>query len=201
LPSRALSTTVRDPVIRVDTRREPKPLATCASGRPAVTVACRDPDSDAWVREPRIRRYAESIEPRASPSSGDPAHPAPLERCRAPVTSPAPRPCERENRSVLLVPPLGGTPRLPALRVRLPHEGGAGRWTSKTLCRTVQPSPTPHGAGRRAHPLERALVPRFRVDRDTASSRPSHHPMSPTRAGVEPVVGPPVARGAGSLGF
>jgi len=37
--------------------------ATCSSGRPAIAVAFRDPDSDAWVREPRIRRYARSIEP------------------------------------------------------------------------------------------------------------------------------------------
>jgi len=46
LPSRALSTTVLGSVCHVDARREPKPRATCASGRPAVAVACRDPDSD-----------------------------------------------------------------------------------------------------------------------------------------------------------
>jgi hypothetical protein len=33
-----------------------------------------------------------------------------------------------------------------------------------------------------------------------ACARP-HHPVGPTLAGIEPVVGPPVARGAGSLGF
>jgi len=46
-PSRALSTTVLDPVCRVDTRGGQKPLTTCISGRPAVAVADRDPDSDA----------------------------------------------------------------------------------------------------------------------------------------------------------
>jgi hypothetical protein len=51
-----------------------KPRATYVLGRPAVAVACRDPDSDAWAREPRIRRRAGSIEPRASPSGSDPAH-------------------------------------------------------------------------------------------------------------------------------
>jgi len=73
--SRALSTTVPGSVFREDARRGHKPQATRSSGHPAIAVARRDPDSDAWVREPRIRRYAGSIEPRASPSGGDPAHP------------------------------------------------------------------------------------------------------------------------------
>jgi hypothetical protein len=165
LSSRALSTTVQGSVSRVDARREPKPHATCTSGRPAVAVAFRDPDSDAWVREPRIRRHAESIELRASPSSDDPAHPAPRER-RA-RQSPAPlTPSRTRSRSVLLVPPLGGTPRLPALHVRIPREGAA-RWTSKTLLRrTVNHSHPSRGGEANTSLAERAPVPRFRVDRD-----------------------------------
>jgi len=71
---------------RIPTGR-PRGPPTCVSGRPAVAVARRDPDSDAWVREPRIRRCAESIELHAPPSGGDPAHRAPRERSGAPVTS------------------------------------------------------------------------------------------------------------------
>jgi len=71
------------------------PHATCTSERPAVAVAFRDLDSDARAREPEIRRYAGSIELRASPSSGDPAHQAPLERFRAPAASPVSRPAGR----------------------------------------------------------------------------------------------------------
>jgi hypothetical protein len=71
------------------------PSTTCTTGRPAVAVAFRDPDSDAWAREPRIRRCAESRELRTPPSSGDPAHQAPRERFRAPAASPVPRPAGR----------------------------------------------------------------------------------------------------------
>jgi len=75
--------------------RGAKPRSTRASRRPAVAVAFRDPDSDAWAREPKIRRYAESIELHASPSSSDPAHKGPLEPFRAPVTSLVPHPAGR----------------------------------------------------------------------------------------------------------
>jgi len=64
------------------------PRATYTVGCPAVTVANRNPDSDAWIREPRIRRCTESIELSTSQSSGDPAH-ARLMNARAPATSPA----------------------------------------------------------------------------------------------------------------
>jgi len=88
LPSRALSTTVRGLASRRTTRGGLEAPCHMRSGRPAIAVARRDPDSDAWVREPRIRRYAESIELRVSPSGDDPAHRAPLERSRAPAASP-----------------------------------------------------------------------------------------------------------------
>jgi len=87
LPSRAFSTTVRDSVYRVVARREPKLLSTRAAEHPAVAVAFRDPDTDAWIREPRIRRHAESIGLHAPPSSGDPAHERPRAP-HAPATSP-----------------------------------------------------------------------------------------------------------------
>jgi hypothetical protein len=77
-PSRALSTTVPGSVSRVGTRGAFALPRTF--GRPAVTVAFRDPDSDAWAREPRIRRRSDSIEVRSSPSGSDPAHGACLER-------------------------------------------------------------------------------------------------------------------------
>jgi len=156
LPFRVFSTTVRGSVTRVDMRRGPKPQATHITGRPAIAIAFRDPDSDAWAREPRIRRYAGSIELRASPSGDDPAHQAPLERFRAPVASPAPAPCRAFKSGASCPCPLfGGTPRLPALHDQIPVRGPR-RWTSETLFRrTVHQTPplarqagdrTPRGA-------------------------------------------------------
>jgi len=94
-PFRALSTTVRDSVTRVDARGGQSPMPRTPPGAQPSRLHFRDPDSDAWAHEPRIRRYAGSIELRASPSSGDPAHQAPLERFCAPVASPVPRPAGR----------------------------------------------------------------------------------------------------------
>jgi hypothetical protein len=111
-PSRALSTTVQGPVSRADTRGRAKPCTSCAAGHSAVSLRSRDPSSDAWIREPRIRRHAGSIEPRAPPSGGDPAQPR-FASAAAPATSPT-RP-SLSVRGALPVPPLGGTPRLPAL--------------------------------------------------------------------------------------
>ena len=61
---------------------------------------------------------------------------------RAPVASPVLTPLSERahGRSVLLVPPLGGTPRLPILHDRLPAKGTC-RWTSETLRRTVDQIP------------------------------------------------------------
>jgi len=90
-PSRALSTLVPGSVSRRVARGGFETPTTHASGRPIIAVACRDLDSDTWAREPRIRRYAASIERRVSPSSSDPAHRAPRERLR--YASRQPRPC------------------------------------------------------------------------------------------------------------
>jgi len=157
LPSRALSTTVLGLVSRVDARREPKPHATCTSGCPAVAVAFRDPDSDAWVREPRIRRYAESIELRASPSSGGPAHPAPRERrARQP---PAPTHALADVRPERLArAPSRRHPAPPCPSRPDPPRGRRTLDLEDALASNRLHSPAPREAGRRAHPLRNALL-------------------------------------------
>jgi hypothetical protein len=164
LPFRACSTTVPGSVSRVDTRGRDKPCTSCASGHPAVAVACRDPDTDAWTREPRIRRSAASIERRTSPSSGNPAQRALMRaRMRQSPAWPAPpftaSPTERLARAPVQAAPRASLP----LAARSPE--GAGCWTSKT--QLLEPSTGSHPLrGRPAStPLtERALVPRCRVD-------------------------------------
>jgi len=156
LSSRALSTTVQGSVSRVDARREPKPHATCTSGRPAVAVAFRDPDSDAWVREPRIRRHAESIELRASPSSDDPAHPAPRER-RA-RQSPAPLTPSRTRFGASCSCPLSAAPRASLPFTSGSPEGAPHAGPRRRSCVEPSTTPTPREAGRRAHPSRDALL-------------------------------------------
>jgi len=88
LPFRALSTTVPGSVSRTGARgglEAPGHARLWVSSRRACIAR---PGLRRWVREPRIRRYAESIELHVSPSGGDPAHRAPLERSCAPATSP-----------------------------------------------------------------------------------------------------------------
>jgi len=88
-----------------------KAPATHILGRPAIAVADRDPDSDAWAREPRIRRYAASIELRVSPSGDGPAHSTPLERSNAPAASPVPAPCRAFQTERLARAPSSAAPR------------------------------------------------------------------------------------------
>jgi len=148
------------------------PIPTCTTGRPAAALALRDLDSDAWAREPRIRRYAGSREPRASPSSGDPAHQAPLERFRAPVTSPVPDPAGSRRTERLARAPSSAAPRASLPFTSRDPGGVTRRWTSKTL--VVEPYARPHPSrGRLAtEPLaELGLVPRRRVDPDAPDFR------------------------------
>jgi len=77
--------------------------------------------------------------------------------------------------------PLSAAPRAflpftPGSPERAPSAGPRRRF-----CVEPSTSPAPHEAGRRAHPCGRAPVPRFRVDRSAASSRPSRH-LDPTLA-------------------
>lgn len=110
-----------------------------------------------------------SIETRVSPSGGDPAHRASLERSRAPATS-AVRALAGGEDDASCPCPLSA-----ALRASLPFttsspRGGTGRWTSKTLSlRIVHHVPpltrrggdhTPHGAW----PVARCRVDRFPTD-------------------------------------
>jgi hypothetical protein len=152
-PFRALSTTVRGPVSRADTRGGVKPLLTCTTGRPAVALALRNLDSDAWTRESRIRRYARSREPRASPSGGDPAHQAPLERFRAPVTSPAPGPAGPRRTERLARAPSSAAPRasLP-FTTRNPRRGDEPLDLEDARLSNRTPDPTPCEAGWRPNP-------------------------------------------------
>jgi len=169
--------------------RGAKPRSANTSGRPAIAVALRDPDSDAWAREPRIRRHAGSREPRTSPSGSGPAHGAPLERSVRQPPAPSRALPGVEGRSVLPVPPLGGTPRLPALGDRFPWRG-RDRWTSKTLVRRTVHQLRPSRGGLATEPLaELGLVPRRRVDPGAPGFR------QPPR-----FVGPAPSRGAGHGG-
>jgi len=123
------------------------------------------------TQDPPIRTVDEL---RIPPSSSDPAHVAPRERLvrqpPAPSSTLRRMPCER---SVLPVPPQGGTPRLPALGLRSPRRG-AGRWTSKTLCLNRLPVPGPHEPGWRPRPSRSAAespVARWTAARLACASR------------------------------
>jgi len=191
-PSRVRSTSVQGSVSRVDARSRDGPCTSHDSRNPAASLRSRDPDSDAWVHEPRIRRHARSIEPRAPPSGSHPAH-ARFASARAPVTSSARTfPCAR---SVLPAPPLGGAPRLPRPWRQDPVKGSR-RWTSETRSLNRRPDPTPRGAGWRPTPREVSLISRCRVDPDFTRCRVDRKDPASREAG--PVVGPPVARWADS---
>jgi len=99
------------------------------------------------------------------------------------------------------VPPLGGTPRLPALHHRLPRRGTGG-WTSKTLLRRTVHQFRPLRGELATGPLaEPDLVPRHRVDLRSTDFRQPGFFATRSFARSRSVVGPPVARWAGSLGL
>jgi hypothetical protein len=119
-------------VFRAGARAELDAPAACVVRNPAVAVAGRDPDSDpelmspGSVDVPRLKNAAHHRRAATQLTCASRAH-------RAPAASPVS--CARERmstRSVLLVPPLGGTPRLPCPSRHDPPPRGTHRWTSKT---------------------------------------------------------------------
>jgi len=99
-------------------------------------------------------------------------------------------------------------PAPPCPSRRAPPQGGTRRWTSKTLCVEPSTSPAPREAGWRPNPSRSSTWSPFTTLR-RLSGRPRRHwlsPLEPARwtrpfARSESVVGPPVARWAGSLGI
>ena len=186
-----------------------RPHATRTSGRPATTVAGRDLDSDAWTREPRIRRHSDSIEVRVPPSGGDPAHAASLERFVRQPPAPPPNPAGPVLGEASCPCPLfGGTPRLPALGDHLPRKGATTAGPRRRSF--VEPSTRPHPLrGRLAtEPLaELGLVVRsppcegYRIDPGVTGFRHSRQLWTHPLARGGPVVGPPVTRWANSRGI
>jgi len=170
--------------------------------------ARRTPTPGSRARGPSISR---SIEPLRSPSSSHPAHRAFLERSvRQRLASPLPRRAVRE--ATCSCPLFGGTPRLPALGDRIPLLGrataGPRRRSSGTVHQVLPLARqagdrTPRGA-RSDRPITLARLTaneRCRVGPGTPDFR--HEPRlgdAPPR-GSESMVGPPVARWAGSHGF
>jgi hypothetical protein len=110
-PSRACSTTVQGPVSRVGARGRDEPCTSYVAGNSAASLRSRDPSSDAWGHEPRIRQCAEPIEPRTPPSDSDPAvNRISRTRLRQPPAPPAAcATCE----AICPRPLFGGAPRLP----------------------------------------------------------------------------------------
>ena len=186
-----------------------RPHATRTSGRPATTVAGRDLDSDAWAREPRIRRRSDSIEVRAPPSGGDPAHVASLERFVRQSPAPSQDPAGSLSDGASCPCPLfGGTPRLPALGAVLPRKGATDAGPRRRSF--VEPSTRPHPLrGRLATgPLaELGLVVRSppcegcRIDPGATGFRHLRRLWTHSFARSRPVVGPPVARWTNSHGI
>jgi len=122
---------------------------SCITESPAISPRKRDPNSDARVHEPGIRRHARSIEPRAPPSGSDPAH-GRLREPRAPATSPAgTSPCFVAER--LARAPARRHPAPPAPLAADSREGGLPLDLGDAL---IEPSTrsTPCGAGWRFTP-------------------------------------------------
>jgi len=175
--------------------------ATCVSGRPAIAVAFRDLDSDAWAREPRIRRYAGSREPHASPSGSDPAHRGPREPSRAPAASPILTPCRACSDGASCPCPLSAAPRASLPFTAVSPRRGPGRWTSKTLVvRTVHQSRPLRGELATGPLAEPDLVPRRRVDLGAADFRQPHRLGDPLLR-EEQISGGPPCRQVGRLSW
>jgi hypothetical protein len=187
--------------------RGAKPRPREPPGAQPSRLHFRDPDSDAWAREPRIRRSKESIELRGPPSGGDPAHQAPLERFRAPVASPVSHPAGRVGTERLARAPSRRHPAPPCPSRSFAPEGATERWTSKT--RIVEPStsPTPCEAGWRPSPSRSSICrplpacASYRIDPVTAGFRHRLRRWTRPFARSRSVVGPPVARWTSSHGI
>jgi len=179
-----------------------RPHSTCATGRPAIAVAYRDLDSDAWAREPRIRRYAESREPRASPSGSDPAHRRPREPSRAPAASPILTPCRECSDGASCPCPLSAAPRASLPFTAVSPEGapaaGPRRRSYVEPCTSSAPCEASWRPGPSRNPIW-SPVTGWTSARLTFASRTSSRPAPFARS--RSVVGPPVARWAGSLGL
>jgi hypothetical protein len=200
LPSRALSTSVLGPVSRADTRRGQSP-STCTFGYPAPR-GCRPRSGHRHLgSRAQDPSRARSIEPRASPSGGSPAHTALRERRVRQPPAPSLRPEGRIERASCPCPLFGGTPRLPALHGRIPSRGApaAGPRRRKS---NRSPGPAPREAGWRPGPSRSSVwspVAGWTPTRLTCVSRASF--VTRPLAGYWSVVGPPVARWAGSHGI
>ena len=99
-------------------------------------------------------------------------------------------------------------PAPPCPSRRAPPQGGTRRWTSKTLCVEPSTSPAPHEASWRPNPSRSSTWSPFTTLR-RLWGRPRRHWLSPLEPALwtrpfarsESVVGPPVARWAGSHGI
>jgi len=143
-----------------------KLLATHVAGRPAIAVAFRDPDSDAWVREPRIRRCAVVYRtPRTTvrrrPSSRN-ASRAPVRQSPAPFAALRPLRTERLARAPVRRHPAPPNPSRPS-----PPKGPRPLGLEDALFLEPLTVPRPLRAETAATPLaEHGLVARCQVDRE-----------------------------------
>jgi len=120
-----------------------------------------------------------------------------------------PAPCRAfENGASCPCPLFGGTPRLPALGDRIPREGAPTAGPRRRCLVEPCTRPCPSRGRLATEPLaELDPVARSptcagcRVDPSTTGFRHSHPIRDPYLARCGSVVGPPVARWAGSLGF
>jgi len=113
-----------------------------------------------------------------------------------------------EERSVLPVPPLGGTPRLPALGGPLPRKGAKAAGPRRRSASNRTPDPTPCEAGWRPSPSRSSIRSPIRHLSTASGSTPTRLAFASRTGWVvrpfarsRPVVGPPVARWANSHGF
>jgi len=191
-PSRALSTTVRSSVSRVDTRGGAKPRATCASRRPAIAVALPRPGLrrlSSRAQDPSIRRVYRTpritVEQRPSSPSASRALP-----CAS--RQPRPAPCRALKDGASCPCPLSAAPR-----ASLPFTSVSPREGHRTLDLEdayVEPYTRPRPLRDRlaAEPLaELDLVPRRRVDPVVADFRQRRRLCDPPLREEQVGSGPP----------
>jgi hypothetical protein len=178
--------------------------------KPLGHVHCRAPSRRGCMPRPGLRRLSSRAQdPSIRKVSRTPRitverRPSSPSASRAlPCASHQPRPRALpgvERRSVLPVPPLGGTPRLPALHDRPPGRGDR-RWTSKTLLRRTVHQLRPSRGRLATEPLaELGLVPRHRVDPDATDFRHPHRLGDPPLR-EEQIRGGPPCRQVGRLSW